>query len=140
MTPERGQRVYAVFEAALKCDQAGRAALINELSGEDPQLGAEVEQLLAQDAEAERDRFMADPASTDRDAPRRDESSHGNSEFGWARSLEGTNTEKPIPATALPPGLAEHPDYVIKRELGWGGMGVVYLAENRLMGATKRSR
>jgi len=134
MTPELGQRVYAVFEAALKCDQDGRAALIKELSGDDPQLAFEVERLLAQDAEAERDRFMADLASTDRDAPICDESSHGRSEFGWAQSVEGTSTEKPIPAIALPPGLAEHSDYLIKRELGWGGMGVVYLAENRLMG------
>jgi serine/threonine protein kinase len=40
----------------------------------------------------------------------------------------------PPPADALPPGLVDHPDYVIKRELGRGGMGVVYLAHNALMG------
>ena len=44
------------------------------------------------------------------------------------------NSPAPPPATSLPPGLADHPDYKVLRELGHGGMGVVYLAENTLMG------
>ena len=53
MTPERGERVYEVFEAALECDPAGRAALLDELCGGDPELRAEVERLLADDERAE---------------------------------------------------------------------------------------
>ena len=57
------------------------------------------------------------------------------SEFGGSLIARGrADAGPPPPSESLPPGLAEHPDYEVIRELGQGGMGTVYLAQNRLMG------
>ena len=62
MNPERGERIRTIFEAALRCEPAGRAALLDTLCGNDSELRTEVERLLADDERASRDRFLTDPS------------------------------------------------------------------------------
>ncbi len=54
MTPDWWQRVYELFNEALRLAPEDRQALLEARCAGDPELRAEVERLLTRDAEAER--------------------------------------------------------------------------------------
>jgi predicted Ser/Thr protein kinase len=99
-------RVIAIFHAARERPAADRGALLDEQCGSDHVLRAEVESLLAADQQA--GGFLERPAAV----------AAGLAEAASPPLLEGAR---------LGP-------YIVERELGHGGMGMVYLAEDARLG------
>lgn len=106
MTPERWHRIEQVLEAALDRGPAERASLLDRECVDDPDLREEVESLLASAAPAES--FLRSNALTAAATLLKDQES----------SLTGRNVGP----------------YSIQQQIGSGGMGEVYLAEDMRLG------
>lgn len=106
MTPERWQQVKTLLAAALERPAAERAAFLNEACASDASLRAEVESLLAY--EDQPGSFIEHPVM-DRETEQA------------ARLTESPAGETPVTGRRIGP-------YQLRRELGHGGMGAVYLA------------
>ena len=61
MTPERWRQIDELFDAAVRLDPAEREAWLRQACGDDDDLRAEVDRLLAQDERADRDGFLRRP-------------------------------------------------------------------------------
>ncbi|MHC4094027.1 MAG: serine/threonine protein kinase, partial [Planctomycetota bacterium] len=104
MTPERMQRAYELFEQALERPPEERAAFLAKACAADVELRAEVESLLEHDSRVSDD-FMRPPEPEP-----------------TMRGLASTRDQDSLIGSRVG-------SFLVRRVLGWGGMGKVYAAE-----------
>ena len=113
--PDRWQKINELFHAALELAPEERNRYLDTSCGGDDELRAEVASLLASHAEA--DDFIETPAYEAR-----------------AELLNGPNEELSARSAGFPLVGKRLGPYEIGPSLGYGGMGVVYLAEDTRLG------
>ena len=115
MTPERFRQVEELATLVLQQEESERTTFLDKACSEDHELRREVESLLASDEKA--GNFLDEPA---------------------AQIVADGRTENSEPvskeASAVPLPMKALGRYVVERELGSGGMGLVYAAYDPELG------
>ncbi len=128
MTPERWHKIGEIFAAVMEADTPERTDLLSKLCGTDAILRAEVESMIS--AQRSIGDFL--------EAPSIDEMP---TDAGVANLPTDSGEKVPIQdlltpeAVQLGRGLTIAERYVVERELGRGGIGVVYLARDQQLHA-----